>query len=198
MSNELAQRLFGTPGNMALAVLGVMIALLLAAAWTDLRHQRIPNRLVFPGTALALVLHASLPAGDGLLSALPGALGFAAAVTGLAYGLLALLPFYCLRAMGAGDVKLMAMVGAFVGPTEIWWALFYTALAGGVLALGMILRHALLARVVQNLQLMVWNFLFALGGHGVASAAPSPNGSPPLPYGVAIAAGSIALVIHRL
>lgn len=198
MPNELAQRILGMPGASALSVLVILAAFLSAAAWSDLRYQRIPNPLVFPGALLALVLHTVLPAGNGFLSDLPGGLGFLGALKGLALGLLAWLPFYLLGAMRAGDVKLLAMVGAFLGPTEIWWALFFTLLAGGALAFIVALRSAAVGAVLRNLRLMFMGLLYAIGtgksraesGHDFVSAAR-------LPYGVAIATGSIASVLYR-
>lgn len=178
---------------MTLSVLASLSIFLLVAAWSDLRHQRIPNILVFPGTLLALLAHVTLPAGDGFLSSLPGAQGIAGSLAGLACALLVWLPFYLIRAVRAGDVKLLAMVGAFLGPREIWWALFFTAIAGGLLAIVVAIRRAVLGRLWQNLRQIFWNFFLAfhrMPGQPVTSAAQ-------LPYGVAIATGSIASVIYR-
>ena len=199
MSYELAQRIFGTPHAMALAVLAMLTVFLLAAAWCDMRRQRIPNALVFSGALLALLLHTLLPAGDGFLAGLPGGLGFWSALAGLACGLLALLPLYLLRAMGAGDVKLLAMTGAFLGPVQIWGALFATVLAGGALALLVALRQGVLRSVLGNVRLMLWMFTLKASGMGAAlpEVAATVGTAARLPYGVAIAAGSIAyLVFH--
>jgi prepilin peptidase CpaA len=199
MRYELAQGMFGTPGAMALSVLAILTALLVAAASSDLRHQRIPNRLVLSGAALALILHAALPAGDGFLATLPGALGLAGAVKGLLFGLLAFLPLYFLRAMGAGDVKLLAMVGAFLGPVDIWWALFFTFMAGGVLAIAVAVQRAVLGAVMENLRALFMDFIFTVstGSKNSFSSAPAAVSAGPLPYGVAIAAGTIGAVIYR-
>ncbi len=71
---------------------------------------------MFFGAGLGLLLNSVLPEGYGFVSSLPGALGLWKALAGLGLGLLIMLPLYMLRALGAGDVKLMAMVGAFLGP----------------------------------------------------------------------------------
>src|SRR5689334_3650362 len=88
------------------------VALLLMvsiAAVNDLSTRRIPNRLLLAGLASALMLH--------LMSATPGA-SLLAALGGMGVGLAAFLPFYLLRGMAAGDVKMMMAVGAFTGPEE--------------------------------------------------------------------------------
>lgn len=197
MPSESAQRIFGTPGAMALGALAILGILLLVAAWTDLRRQRIPNVLILTGTLLALLLHTLLPAGDGFLSALPGGLGLMGPLKGFSFALLALLPFYVLRAMGAGDVKLLAMVGAFLGPVDVWWAVFFTLLAGGALTLAVALYRGVLGSMLQNLRLMFWSFIFAIGSKDIALSAPAFVSASPLPYGVAIATGTIASVIYR-
>lgn len=197
MPDELAQRIFGTPSAMALSVLAVLCAFLLVAAWSDLRRQRIPNVLVLAGMLLALALHSVLPSGHGFLSVLPGGLGFLGALNGLVFGLLALLPFYLLRAMGAGDVKLLAMVGAFVGPVDIWWALLFTLVAGGALSVVLALHRGMLAGVLQNLHLMFLNLMFAAGSKEAVRPARALVTASPMPYGVAIAVGSIGWGIYR-
>ncbi|MDC8758029.1 A24 family peptidase [Janthinobacterium fluminis] len=169
----------------------LLCALLAAAVWHDLRSRRIPNRLVFPGALAALALHTLLPAGGGLFGAPFGGLGPLAALAGMALGLAALLPMYMLRAMGAGDVKLLAMVGAFLGPHAIVGAALGSVLAGGVLALAVALWQGKLAKVLGNLhEMLVLSLMRGAAGEGARIAAPSaPTGK--LAYAVAIAAGTL-------
>jgi prepilin peptidase CpaA len=116
--------------NMTLPT-ATLATLLLAAVAFDLRSLRIPNAIVFPGMALALLLHALLPDGIGASSALAG----------LGIGLAGLLPLYALGAMGAGDVKLMAMAGAFLGPSGGAAALVLTFILGTFLAVAFALKR---------------------------------------------------------
>ncbi|MDC8444509.1 MAG: prepilin peptidase [Nitrosomonas sp.] len=102
-----------------------LLLLLLMAAWQDIRHYRIKNTLVITGALVAVIAHTALPAGLGLHAALLGWL------TGLAL----LLPLYLLRVMGAGDIKLMAMTGAFLGPQAAVIAGLYVLITGGVLSI---------------------------------------------------------------
>ena len=102
-----------------LAVLGV-------ATFTDLRSRRIPNWLVLPFLVLGFAVSAWMHGWHGFLPSLEGAgLGL------LIYGVL-----FFMGGMGAGDVKLCAAIGAWIGPVQLLYALFLTAMAGGLMVLG--------------------------------------------------------------
>lgn len=183
--------------------IGFLLLLLLAAAWCDIRSRRIPNALVFPGAVAGVLFHALLPQET-------GGLGVLGSLAGWGTGLALLLPLYLLRIMGAGDVKLMAMTGAFLGAQGTVGALLCVLLAGGVLALGAALWEGKLGVLWRNLNVML---LGALAG-GAMTGLPV-SGKPgesvagdagefaaesagSLPYGVAIAAGTMVyLTIAR-
>src|SRR5688572_24627718 len=122
---------------------GVLMGLLLIAAVIDVRTSRIPNWLVFGGALYALAYNAISPlyARD---------IGILFALGGLAVGLVALLPAYLFRVMGAGDVKLMAMVGAFLGASATVGAVLTTLVTGGVLAIALSVRLGRLVRMLRN------------------------------------------------
>lgn len=183
MSITLAEQLFGSPKAMGLCVLLLLAGLLFGAAWRDLVTRRIPNALVGSGMALALALHLVLPAGDGFVSVLPGSLGGMAALFGLACGLVAMLPFHIWFGVGAGDVKLIAMLGAFVGPQQIWPLLIAIALAGGGLAIG-----SLLGGFVGR--------LLPRGNSAAITTLPEASRLR-LPYAVAIALGSLGYLLTQ-
>lgn len=111
----------------------VLLALwLCAASWSDLRRRRIANALILSGWALACALHVwQLHTGRPSLAG--SSLG--SPLWGGAVGGLMLLPLYLRSGMAAGDVKLMSMVGAFLGPSATVWAALFAMLAGGLLAL---------------------------------------------------------------
>jgi prepilin peptidase CpaA len=98
------------------------------AAWTDLRGFRIPNSLTLPLLATGLVYNALVGGGGPLLGSLLGVL----------FGGGILFPIYCLGGMGAGDVKLLAGVGAWLGVPGVVYAFIGAGLAGGVYALGLL------------------------------------------------------------
>src|SRR5690348_16655973 len=96
-----------------------------AACWFDVRTRRIPNALTFGGAALGVLMATIAHGGSGAISSL----------LGLIVGLALFLPFWLLRGLGAGDVKLMAALGAWLGMPVVLMVAFYTALAGGALAI---------------------------------------------------------------
>ena len=103
----------------------LVLVVVLAAAATDIHRRRIPNWLTLSGVCAGLALNTFLS----------GWRGLGTSVAGLLLGFGAYLLLYALRAMGAGDVKLMAALGAIIGP-ENWVAVFLaSAVAGGVLVI---------------------------------------------------------------
>jgi prepilin peptidase CpaA len=172
----------------------LLFALLGAAVWHDVRARRIPNAVVFPGALAGLLLHALLPAGAGLFGTPMGSLGVFCALGGLGLGLAVFLPLYALRLMGAGDVKLVAMVGAFAGAGQILTIALFTLVAGGVLALVFAAGQRKLRQLTGNaLQMMVATSLAAASGK-VAIAQPAAA-SGRLPYAIAIAAATVPCVL---
>jgi prepilin peptidase CpaA len=113
--------LFDGPDTLRFFALSAMLT---AALYQDARSRRIPNTLVLAGALTGLGL-AWMPAGLGAVSS----------VTGGMVGLVLLAPFYFLRWLGAGDVKLVAATGFFVGFPAIAQVVLFIGLAGGVLSL---------------------------------------------------------------
>ena len=126
----------------------VLLALLCGAAVADLRGRRIPNLMVAAGLA----------AGVGLAFASGGAIGAWFALKGAAAGFAMLLPFYLLRAFGAGDVKLMAAVGSFVGAWGIVVVTLLAILAAGLFALVASVATGRFNEMLSNIKAMVFAF----------------------------------------
>lgn len=103
-----------------------VVAVLAVAVTTDLMWRRIPNWLTGP----------FLLAGFGVSGWLHGWRGLGASVEGMALGLLLYGILFWLGGMGAGDVKLCAAIGAWIGPGQLLIAIILTALVGGVMAVG--------------------------------------------------------------
>jgi prepilin peptidase CpaA len=186
-----------TPSLIANTLLIVLCLLLVGAVWTDVRERRIFNRLVFAGAFAGLVFNTVLPEGLGFASALPGALGFWDALAGLATGLGLMLPLYLLRAMGAGDVKLMAMVGAFLGPRATVGVVLATFIVGGVMIVAVVLRKGTLGRLLDNLRTMLLASFFKLMMHEAPTVDAANTSAGKMPYALAIAAGTIIYITFK-
>lgn len=182
---------------MGLMVLMVLTALLLLATREDVRIHRISNQLVLVGVVLGLGFNGLLPEGIGFNSEVPGGLGWLASVKGLALGIAVLLPMYLLRAMGAGDVKLMGMVGAFLGPADLIGALIATFIAGGVMALVVALWSKQLMSMLHNVKLMLFSGLLRMNAGQLPVMNDLPVSVARLPYAVAITAGTLGYLVWQ-
>jgi prepilin peptidase CpaA len=125
----------------------LVIVYVTMAALIDLRTQRIPNALSATAALLGLIAQISLNGAPGLLSALAGA----------AIGLGMFLPFYLLRAVGAGDVKAMATVGIFLGVQATPLAVAFTLIAGAIVGVIVLLLQSTAAAATRTRR-------FAYGG----------------------------------
>jgi prepilin peptidase CpaA len=150
----------------------VLLAALGLATASDLRQRRIPNLLTFATVALGLALNAGFFGLDGLRESAQGA--------GL--GLAMLLPLFVLRWMGAGDVKLMAAIGALKGPEFVFFACLWAAVFGGVIALVGLLRARTFGLAMAHLY---YSRLMPESGGSFMS------GAWRMPYAPAIALGTL-------
>lgn len=166
----------------------VLLLLLLWAAVVDARSYRIPNAITLPGALLGLAI--STMAAPSALS------GFMDGLGGLATGLLCLMPLHALRLMGAGDVKLMAAAGAFLGLPDVLPAIFFVVVTGGIAGIGYALVRGLGSRLLANVSVVVRSW----GVAAVTRTAPPPSAFTPtgrLPYGVCIFVGTAAFLVVR-
>src|SRR5688572_3885722 len=119
----------------------LLLGIVVSAGVSDVRTRRIPNWLVLTGLVL----------GFGLNSFLYGSAGFLAAAKGMGLALAIYFPLFVLRAMGAGDAKLMAAVGSIVGPGN-WLAIFFlSAILGGILGLAVVVARKRLSTTIYNM-----------------------------------------------
>jgi prepilin peptidase CpaA len=156
------------------------LAVAIAAAIVDVQQHRIPNWLTYPVMVAGVLLRSISYGWHGLLTAVGGCL--------LAGGIVFV--FYTLRAMGAGDLKLLAAIGSLVGPHCTINILLGTGIAGGVLALIYVVYRGRTRATISNvgavLRFHAWAGL---------QAHPELNLDNPntlrMPYGLAIAAGTL-------
>lgn len=155
------------------------IALVLVACVPDVRTRRIPNVLTFGAALVAFVFHAWSGGLAGLLTSLMG----------WALGAALFFPFFALRGMGAGDVKLIAAVGAWLGPVMVFWVAIYTSLAGGVMGLVVAFAHGYARTAVTNVLALV-SFWRAVGLRPLPHVS-LDGGGPRLAYAIPIAIGTM-------
>jgi prepilin peptidase CpaA len=123
----------------------IAVGMALTACVTDLRSRRIPNVLTFGGAMAALVFHGVSAGKAGLLTSLAG--------WGL--GLVFFLLPFALGGLGGGDIKLVAALGAWLGPTLTIWVAVHTGIAGGVLALVAAVRRGYLEQALANIRVLL-------------------------------------------
>ncbi len=109
--------------------------------------------------------------------------------------LVGMLPLYALRAMGAGDVKLMMMVGAFLGPMQTLGVVVLTFVSGGVLAIVMALWQRSFRQLATNLRFMLTTSAVRAAGGQAPRFEPLAQTAGRMPYAVAIAAGTVLQLI---
>lgn len=161
----------------------VVTVTLVVAAIIDGYKLKVPNWITFP-----MILS------GWAMSALSfGFEGFAWSVVGTLVGLALLLPAYAIGGMGAGDVKLLAGVGAWVGGTTTLYAFITTAIVGGVMAVIMVLAKRAWSKHYTQFWI-IWNEMATLRDPEKLSeiAAERKKSMMLLPYGIPIAIGTIA------
>jgi prepilin peptidase CpaA len=162
---------------------GVVFTLLLVVGCiTDLRSRKIPNELVLAilGTGWLFALAVSPEALRGL--------GMSLAGTAVGFGTWIL--FYVVGVIGAGDVKFFAAAGAWLGPSATWRAALVAAVAGGVLAIVVLIMEKRLGAVLRRITLAASSR--TLVSVPEQTIAPGDKHRP-LPYGVALAIGALAV-----
>ncbi|MFZ0942276.1 MAG: prepilin peptidase [Syntrophobacteraceae bacterium] len=164
-----------------------LIVVLIFALITDIRSHKIPNWLTYPTIFLAILLYLDV---DGLR-------GMLFSAEGLGLGIVLLMPFYMLGGMAAGDVKLMGVVGAVLGPGHLCYAFLSTAIAGGIYALILLLSHPVRRKELAS---ELYSALRAL----VLTKEPrfprtyAHGEGFKLYYGVAICTGTLAYILFEV
>jgi prepilin peptidase CpaA len=160
-------------GGMPVTMIVALVAILALAVKEDMRRHRIPNALVLAGLIVGLGLAITIGGVGGGLRSLGGAL----------VGLAVLMPFYLLRGMGAGDVKLMAAVGAFLGPLEVLIAAILSLVVGGALGIAFIAWRLFQSRGLAP------GSITGMGQHAATTITVSLKQR--FPYAIAIGLGTL-------
>ncbi|OLN33642.1 A24 family peptidase [Desulfosporosinus metallidurans] len=154
------------------------------AVFTDWREHKIYNKLLFPAFFIALLLHTVQGGVFGLANSLLGAtVGFA----------LLLLPYF-MGGMGAGDVKLLAVIGAFGGVPFVLTCFLYGAIIGGLISSYLLARRKALGNTLRHF--LVFFTIFRNPQH--LSRSMSDARQEKFPYGIAIALGTLIALFSPL
>jgi prepilin peptidase CpaA len=163
----------------------VMVVGFVACAF-DLRTRRIPNALTFGAGALGLGFHL----------AIGGLSGFGLSLAGLAVGLAVFFPVFALGGIGAGDVKLLACIGAWLGPVSVLWTAMYAAMAGGAMALAVVLIQGYARQAFSNIWLLLCHWRIA-GVSKLPELTLEHGRGPRLAYALPITVGAVVTLCLR-
>jgi prepilin peptidase CpaA len=174
-----------TQPTLSVTAQALLAALTLTAAIYDIRERRIPNWLVLAGmlAGIAWNLYAD------------GWAGLAHAAEGLGLGFVLYFPLYLLKARGAGDVKLLAAVGAIAGPLNCFWVFILTAILGGIIAMAILLLRGRVRHTFFNLSFIVSDLSKLRAPHRSSEELDvRKSKGMRLPHGAMIAVGVAAFI----
>lgn len=161
--------------------MALLFSILACAVYCDLKERRIPNALILIGLPGGLINSYLSHGSEAALLALAAA----------AVAMLTFIPPFAVRLMGAGDVKLMGVVGAFVGWQGILPVMLYTLMAGGVLGLVAVVASRTTGKFFSNLKIFFVATVMRMQTDAMPLSALASRSAVRIPYAVAIAAGVI-------
>ena len=149
---------------------------------TDLYKRKIPNILIIFGLIGGLLIQMLLLQG----------IGFNLWAVGVLAGFCCFFPLYYLRGMAAGDVKLMMVVGGFLGFPLVLTAALYSFVAGGILAVMIVLAKGQFKQVLNNIHMILTPlYIRFTSGVDVSDRSSKQMSVGRMPYAVAIGAGTL-------
>jgi prepilin peptidase CpaA len=157
-----------------------VLAVACTAVVFDVRTRRIPNLLNF-GAAAAALIFAFVAAGTS---------GATTAAAAWLVGAALFFPIFALGGMGAGDVKLLAALAAWLGPMDAVYLALFTSMAGGVAALALAVGRGYLRQAFSNMWLMLMHWRVA-GPAPVPGFTLTDGRAPRLAYAIPIAMGAL-------
>jgi prepilin peptidase CpaA len=162
---------------------------LCVATFTDLRSRRIPNWLVIPFMLAGIAVSPWRPDWQGKMHGF-GWYGLGQSFEGLGLGILVFGFLFWLGGMGGGDLKLCAALGAWIGPMQLFFAMVYAGMAGGV----MVLCWAAFGGFFKELFTGASDLVFGLKQRGMKRDPDLTLANPlkrRMPYAPAIAIGTL-------
>lgn len=162
----------------------LLILILIICFLTDIREQKIYNKVIFPSLAVAIFLQVVFYGYNGLKLSLSGFL----------VGFCILLIPYLLGGIGAGDVKLLALIGAIKGSLFVLNTALFMALIGGAIAIAIIIFNKEALNFIKGLFLWTASFFYGTKYKPEFSTTVLLK---KYPYGIAITVGAAICLIFK-
>ena len=162
----------------------LLLGILAICCYTDLKERKILNTIVLPAMVLALFLQFVQQGGAGALFG----------GTGILVGIALLFIPFALGGIGAGDVKLLGVVGAFKGAGFAFKVFLVAAIIGGIISFALLLKEKRLRESLSNIGKALKVFLFSCFRLFNLNKLDQEN-IVAIPYGIAIALGAIACLV---
>lgn len=164
----------------------VAVSVALAAVAFDLPTRRIPNVLTFGAALVGIAAHTYVGGPNAGVTSIAGWL----------VGVALFLPVFALGGMGAGDVKLLGALGAWLGPVTVMWVGLYAGIAGGIMGIIVAAYFGYLRKAVANVGTLVmyWRIM---GPRPVPDLTLSTHRGPRLAYAVPVCAGLMVTLWFR-
>ncbi|MFT9496431.1 A24 family peptidase [Anaerosolibacter sp.] len=157
----------------------LLIMILTVCVITDIRSRKIYNKIIYPSLLVTFLSHLLQGGWDQLLGA----------ILGFSLGFFLLLIPYLMGGMGAGDVKLLALIGALKGSSFVLYTGIYMALIGGAIALILLIHHKKLLQFLKQMPYLLTSI--RLLGTDATMTQESSICTITYPYGIAIAGGAV-------
>lgn len=165
----------------------LVCVILIVAAYIDGKELRVPNWITYPMVFSGLIY----------CTWMSGWSGLGAGILGMFVGLACLLPLYSVGGMGAGDVKLMAGVGAWLGWKTTVFAFAVSTVVGAIMAVIMVLYRGNIMKHTINV-MVIWNEWKTEKVSDLSKIAAERKPTMMLlPYGIPICIGSIAYFFYE-
>ena len=165
----------------------ILFTSLAVSLYTDLKYKKIYNKILLPAFLSAMIYHICFGGLPEIKDSLQG----------LFLGLAVLFIPFAMGGIGAGDVKLMGLIGVCKGPAFVWPAFLATALAGGLIALYILIRQKRLAETIKAIKYTLLTLIGLLPRENPFVNGQMVTTPTTFPYGVAITAGTIATYFLR-
>jgi prepilin peptidase CpaA len=166
---------------------GVLMVVLAICLYTDVRYKKVYNAVLFPAAVIAVI-------GNLYFSGLAGGIN---CIKGMFLGMALIFIPFAAGGMGAGDVKLMGVVGVFKGPEFVWLSFLATAIIGGLLAIAVMVKDGQLKVRVKEIWYTFLSLLHVIPRVNMVGSMNDGRVHLTFPYGIAITAGTLVAYIVR-